>query len=156
MAEEEKVNKRIDAKLKAVGGAVKRVPLGDARRIVREEISKLSGTPFPNSDVEEREFFKNMNRIANSQRFPLDVRTIVENYTKAKIFNLGIRVQCSVCDQRSWHPLEAVRPEIQCPICLSQFRLPTHDPRNEIKWRFIEPRPVRATKAGVSARIPSS
>lgn len=151
MAEEEKVNKRIDAKLKAIAGAVKRVPLGDARRIIREEISKLSGTPFPNSDVEEREFFKNMNRIANSQRFPPDVRTIVENYTKAKIFNLGIRVQCSVCDQRSWHPLEAVRPEIQCPICLSQFRLPTHDPRNEIKWSYKSLGPFALPKQGFGA-----
>jgi hypothetical protein len=150
-AAEEKVYKSIGTKLKAIAGPAKLIPLGDAGRVIREEIAKLSGASFQTRDVEEREFFKNMNRIANSKRFPLNVGTLVENYTGAKIFNLGVRVKCSVCDQRSWHPLEAIRPEIQCPICLSEFGLPTHNPRDEIKWSYKSLGPFALPKQGFGA-----
>jgi hypothetical protein len=147
-AEEEKAGKRIDAKLKAAAGTGERLPLKDARRIMREEFGRLSAVPFATGDVEEREFFKNMNRIANAQRFPADVNVLVENYTRTKISNLGIRVQCSVCDQRSWH---SIRSDIQCPVCLGQFPLPTHDPRNEIKWSYKSLGPLALPKQGFGA-----
>jgi hypothetical protein len=148
---EEKIARRIDAKLKVLAGQTEQVPLADAKKVVREEIGKITGAPFPTKDVEEREFFKNMGRIANSRRFPLDASTLVERYTKARIFNLGVRVQCSVCDQRSWYPLELIRSELQCPICLSQFELPTHNPRNEIKWSYKSLGPFALPKQGFGA-----
>jgi hypothetical protein len=149
--EEEKIARRIDAKLKALAGQTEQIALADAKKIVREEIGKLTGVPFPMKDVEEREFFKNMSRIANSRRFPLDVSTLVQRYTNAKIFNLGVRVQCSVCDQRSWYPLELLKSQLQCPICLSQFELPTHNPRNEIKWSYKSLGPFALPKQGFGA-----
>jgi hypothetical protein len=149
--EEEKIARQIDAKLKALAGQNEQIPLADAKKVVRAEIGKLAGVPFPTKDVEEREFFKNISRIANSRRFPLDASTLVERYTKAKIFNLGVRVQCSVCDQRSWYPLELIRSELQCPICLSQFELPTHNPRNEIKWSYKSLGPFALPKQGFGA-----
>ena len=149
--EEEKIARRIDAKLKVLAGQTEQVPLADAKKVVREEIDKLTGVPFPTKDVEEREFFKNISRIANSRRFPLDAGTLVERYTKARIFNLGVRVQCSVCDQRSWYPLELIKSELQCPICLSQFELPTHNPRNEIKWSYKSLGPFALPKQGFGA-----
>ena len=149
--QEEKIARRIDAKLKTLAGQAEQVPLADAKKVVREEIGKLTGVPFPTKDVEEQEFFKNINRIANSRRFPLDAGTLVERYTKARIFNLGVRVQCSVCDQRSWYPLELVKSELQCPICLSQFELPTHNPRNEIKWSYKSLGPFALPKQGFGA-----
>jgi hypothetical protein len=150
-AEEDKLRKRIDAKLKAAKGAGGQIPLGEARRIIGEEMRRVSGTTLATGDVEEREFFKNMSRIANSQRFPLNVGTLVENYTKAKLFNLGIRVQCSVCEQRAWHPLEVMRSEIECPICLSRFPLPIHDPRNALKWSYKSLGPFALPKQGFGA-----
>jgi hypothetical protein len=149
--QEEKIAHRIDARLKALASQAEQVPLVDAKKVVREEIGKLTGIPFPTKDVEEQEFFKNINRIANSRRFPLDAGTLVERYTKARIFNLGVRVQCSVCDQRSWYPLELVKSELQCPICLSQFELPTHNPRNEIKWSYKSLGPFALPKQGFGA-----
>jgi len=132
-------------------GAGEQVSLGEAQRIIGEEISEVSRTTMATGDVDEREFFKNMNRVARTHRFPVNVGTLVENYTKAKIFNLGIRVQCSVCEQRSWHPLEAMRSEIECPICLSRFPLPIHDPRNELKWSYKSLGPFALPKQGFGA-----
>ena len=136
-AEEEKIKKRIHAKLKAFGGTAETVPIPDVDRIVGEELGRLSGAPFRTGDVDERVFFDKMNRIAKlAHPFPVTVHTLVENFIAAKIFNLGIKVQCAVCEQRSWHPLEAIKPELHCPICLSAFPLPVHNPRNEIKWSY--------------------
>ncbi len=92
-----------------------------------------------------------MSRIANSLRFPPNVRTLVEQYTAAKIFNLGIRVQCSLCEQRSWHPLEAIKAELRCPICLSAFPLPMHSPRDDIKWSYKSLGPFALPKQGFGA-----
>ena len=151
-AEEEKIRKRIHAELKALGGATKMVPLRDADRIVREELGKLSNAPFQTGDVEEKAFFDKMNQIANlAGPFPLNVHTLVENCTAAKIFNLGIKVQCAVCEQRSWHPLEAIEAELRCPICLSAFPLPVHNPRNEIKWSYKSLGPFALPKQGFGA-----
>jgi hypothetical protein len=150
-AEEDRIKKRIDAKLMTAAGAGEQVSLGEAQRIIGEEISEVSRTTMATGDVDEREFFKNMNRVARTHRFPVNVGTLVENYTKAKIFNLGIRVQCSVCEQRSWHPLEAMRSEIECPICLSRFPLPIHDPRNELKWSYKSLGPFALPKQGFGA-----
>ena len=150
-AEEERIKKRVNGKLKAAAAAGGHVSLKEAQQVVGEEISQMSGATLATGDVEEREFFKNMHQIANSQRFPLNVGALVENYTKAKIFNLGIRVQCNVCEQRSWHPLESMRPEIECPICLSRFPLPIHDPRNELKWSYKSLGPFALPKQGFGA-----
>jgi hypothetical protein len=150
-AGEEKAKKRVQAKLKAAGGAAKLVPLGDASRIIREELGKASEIAFQTGDIEEQEFFGHMHRIANSQRFPINVDMLVQSCVAAKIFNLGIRVRCSVCGQRSWHPLEAIKAEIHCPICLSEFRLPTHDPREEIKWSYKSLGPFALPKQGFGA-----
>ncbi|HXW18289.1 MAG TPA: hypothetical protein VEJ39_08290 [Candidatus Acidoferrales bacterium] len=150
-AEEEKVRKGIESRLKGAAGTGKLVPLADATNIVSKEIAKMPGASFVTHDVEEREFLKNMHKIANSLRFPIDVGTLVENCTGAKIFNLGVRVQCSVCGQRSWHPLEAIRAEVQCPICLSEFPLPTHKPRDEIKWSYKSLGPFALPKQGFGA-----
>ena len=60
----------------------------------------------------------------------------VQLYTDAKIFTLGLEVQCSVCTQRSWHALDSASYEVQCPRCLSRFKLPIHNPAGELKWSY--------------------
>jgi hypothetical protein len=65
-----------------------------------------------------------------------DVHRRVQQYTHRRVFTLGIEVQCSVCTQRSWYALDAAGYEIQCPKCLSQFKLPIHNPSGELKWAY--------------------
>jgi hypothetical protein len=47
-----------------------------------------------------------------------------------------LEVQCSVCTQRSWHAIDSANYDIQCPKCLSHFKLPIHNPAGELKWAY--------------------
>ena len=40
---------------------------------------------------------------------------------------------------------------MQCPICLSHFRLPTKNPRNEIKWSYKSLGPFALPKQAFGA-----
>ena len=81
-------------------------------------------------------FFAEMKAI-NAANPPVgDVHAFVRQYTDAKIFTLGLVVQCSVCTQRSWYALDVADYEVQCPKCLSKFNLPIHNPSGELKWAY--------------------
>jgi hypothetical protein len=67
---------------------------------------------------------------------PRDIHRLVERYTDAKIFSLGVEVQCAVCTQRSWHAVDGLEYEILCPKCLSKFKLPVHNPGADLKWSY--------------------
>ena len=77
-----------------------------------------------------------MREIGSSYVAFRDIHDLVERYTDAKIFSLGVEVQCSVCTQRSWHSVDSLEYEILCPKCLSKFKLPVHNPATELKWSY--------------------
>jgi hypothetical protein len=60
-------------------------------------------------------FFAEIKKIAEDRSIPADVQRLVERYTDAKIFTLGLVVLCSVCTQRSWYPLHVADYQVQCP-----------------------------------------
>ena len=64
------------------------------------------------------------------------VYIVVFSYTPMRKLYLGLEVQCSVCTQRSWHALDSASYEVQCPRCLSRFKLPIHNPAGELKWSY--------------------
>ena len=145
------INRRLGGKMKAGSKDGVTVPLGHARQIVRDELEMISRGSNQSRDVVDAEFFKNVNKIARSQLFPADVHRLVERYTQAKIFNLGIRVQCKVCEQRSWHPVGSIDNELQCPVCLSSFGLPSQNPKDEIKWSYKSLGPFALPKQAFGA-----
>jgi hypothetical protein len=149
--EEERLKKRIDKKLGELAGRASTIATADAKRIVRDEIEKSLRSSSQGGDVTDGEFFGHMKRIANSQLFPSDVHRLAEAYTEAKIFHLGVRLQCDVCKQHSWYPLEDIKHELQCPICLSAFKLPTHNPGKEIRWSYKSLGPFALPKQGFGA-----
>jgi hypothetical protein len=93
-------------------------------------------------------FFAQMNRINESSLIKSEIPRLVRRYTDAKIFTLGIEVQCPVCTQHSWHAADAIRYDIQCQRCLSQSSLPIHDPRTGLKWAYKAHGPFAAPKRG--------
>ena len=149
-SEDEKCSKTIDRKLKALAGNATMVRVGDAVRTVREEIAKLHRRPERSAGVVDEAFFGKIKRIAASYPFPCDVHELVERYADAKIFNLGVNVQCSVCGQRSWYAIPGLDYELQCPACLSAFKLPLHDPRS-IRWSYKSLGPFALPKQAYGA-----
>ena len=103
-----------------------------SRRLIKylEDLSRTG------SDDLAKTFFDQMVRINTENLIEADIHQRVRSYTEARIFTLGLKVQCPVCTQRSWHGLEAINYEVQCPKCLSSFTLPIHDPNGELKWAY--------------------
>jgi hypothetical protein len=81
-------------------------------------------------------FFGEVKKIAKDRPIQADVHRLVERYTDAKIFTLGMEVLCPVCTQRSWYALDVADYEVQCSKCLSSFKLPIHNPSGELKWAY--------------------
>jgi hypothetical protein len=81
-------------------------------------------------------FFAEVKKIAEDRPISADVHRLVERYTDAKIFTLGLVMLCPLCTQRSWYPLDMADYEVQCPKCLSSFKLPIHNPSGELKWAY--------------------
>lgn len=150
VAEENRTKKRLEEKLKRAGDTSKNVGIADAVRLALEEIERASRSPIQGSDVLVEDFRAEMNKIANSMSANPGVDDLIESYTRTKIFNLGVRVQCSVCGQHSWHPVDRMDYELECPICLSTFRLPTHNPRG-IKWSYKSLGPFALPKQAYGA-----
>jgi hypothetical protein len=81
-------------------------------------------------------FFAEIKKIAEAPPISIDVHRLIERYTDAKIFTLGLEVLCPVCTQRSWYALDTADYEVQFPKCLSSFKLPIHNPSGELKWAY--------------------
>jgi hypothetical protein len=55
--------------------------------------------------------------------------------TDLNIVRLGMNIQCPVCQQRSWHSMDALDYQIRCEKCLHVFTIPSHSP-DELKWAY--------------------
>ena len=150
LTEEDRTKKRLEAKFKRAGDAAKKITIADATRLALGEIEGALRSPLLGGDVLVEDFRAQMNKIANSMFVTPNVDELIERYTKAQIFNLGVRVQCSVCGQHSWHPVDRMNYELECLICLSAFKLPTHNSR-EIKWSYKSLGPFALPKQGYGA-----
>ncbi len=51
------------------------------------------------------------------------------------IIEFGSELQCSFCDQRSFHRLASLKDKMKCPVCQNEFYIPAHN-ANEIKWAY--------------------
>jgi len=67
----------------------------------------------------------------------------------SKIVQLGTKLQCGICSRRSWHPINQLNYSVGCPHCLSDFEIPSHNPR-AIEWSYktIGPFAARGRAAG--------
>ena len=59
---------------------------------------------------------------------------ILSQLIVSKVFQLGMRIQCSVCTQSSWYSVKDVDYELQCPKCLESLPFPFAP--KEIKWAY--------------------
>jgi hypothetical protein len=150
VGEESKIKNRIDTKFKEISGDSKTISVGTARTLVWEEVERALRSPVRTGDVVAKEFRGNISRIANSMRVAPNVDDLIEEYTKAKIFSLGVQVQCSVCEQHSWHSIDRMNYELECPICLSTFKLPVRNTQ-EIKWSYKSLGPFALPKQAFGA-----
>ena len=61
-------------------------------------------------------------------------RQILSQLITSNIFQLGMRIQCSVCTQSSWYSMKDADYVLQCPKCLESLSFPFAP--KEIKWAY--------------------
>ena len=59
---------------------------------------------------------------------------ILQQLIEAKVFQLGVEIQCPVCTQSSWYSVKDADYELQCPKCLEQISFPSVS--KEVKWSY--------------------
>lgn len=52
------------------------------------------------------------------------------------VFRLGLRMQCSICLQDSWYPLENLAPTLRCDRCLRDWDFPLQKPPGSQAWHY--------------------
>ena len=75
-------------------------------------------------------------KIANRMGYQVEDATdrIIQQLIDAKVFELGLEVQCPVCTRTSWYSVKAADREIQCSGCPAQFSFPSMS--KEIRWSY--------------------
>lgn len=130
--------------------------LSSSGKIASEMVELLGGLHMIDL-IRNEKLIKFLNKYGKRDGFSIgDFQREVENkanlkkYIEAKIFKLGIRVQCPDCSQHLWFSLDELKYNLCCSICLSNFDLPTEDPR-KIKWRYKIIGPFALPKKGDGA-----
>jgi len=83
----------------------------------------------------KQEVWREVQRIAKEDAFDADPRGLIQRLTEQDIIRLGLFIQCPVCQQRSWHALNALGYVLTCEKCLDVFAVPTHTP-DDLKWAY--------------------
>ena len=112
--------------------------VGGLSILTRRGIIRLLGKM--NTSIEKsrsEEFVRSeINKIANqtAPRWQGAAEGILQQLIEAKVFQLGMEIQCPVCTQSSWYSVEAVNYELQCPKCLENLSFPHAS--KEVKWAY--------------------
>ena len=75
-------------------------------------------------------------KIANQGKYKREggAERIIQELIDAKVFQLGMEIQCSICTKRSWYSVKAADYELQCSQCLSQISFPPDS--KKVKWAY--------------------
>lgn len=83
----------------------------------------------------EPTFRSRIQKIANRDRMLMGAERYCERLVEVGVFRPGLEMQCPVCIQRSWYPVDALSYELRCTKCLSTFPLPSQVAR-DTKWAY--------------------
>ena len=61
----------------------------------------------------------------------------IEQLVDKRIIELGVKVQCVICLQRSFIPLDDIKSEIICNHCRAHFTVPKFNPKDTFKWSYV-------------------
>jgi hypothetical protein len=103
--------------------------------LTRLSLIELLNTMSEGKSLLQKTFWGKIQKIANEDKLNADPKGLLNRLTELKIFRLGVDIQCPICQQRSWHTLSEFDYNINCPICLNKFDIPSHSP-NDIKWSY--------------------
>ena len=84
----------------------------------------------------EKSVRSEIGKIANQAGYKVEdaVDRIIQRLIDAKVFELGLEVQCPICRRTSWYSGKPTSGELQCTGCPAQFPFPSMS--KEAKWSY--------------------
>jgi hypothetical protein len=76
-----------------------------------------------------------LDKISQASKYSQKADRIISRLIGTQMLQLGIEVQCPVCNQRSWYSVKDADYELRCVNCLERFSLPAHSPA-DIVWSY--------------------
>ena len=89
-------------------------------------LREISGKALEKTEGESNEVHK--------QRVDIQAKQIRKKLIDSNALQLGLEVQCTVCNKRSWYSLKNSDYELRCPECHAQFSLPQNI--EDIEWAY--------------------
>ena len=135
------------------------VKLSPAGRIARQMLKQLGGIWGINILAEEglikllremtggktkrhKKFWGEISKIVNQRWGNINknklsglVKRMIKKLTEDRIIQVGMEIQCPICQQYSWYSVKEADYQLKCPKCLARFELPSYSPK-EIKWSY--------------------
>jgi hypothetical protein len=105
-----------------------------ARKGIIQLLSEINSSG--ESIMLEEELRSRISKIANQSEYKIKdlANKILQQLTKAKVIQLGLKVQCPVCTQHSSYSVSSADYKLQCPKCLDQFSFPSAS--KKVKWAY--------------------
>jgi hypothetical protein len=104
-------------------------------RLANRVLLKLLETMSHGKPLGLKAFRSQMHKVASAEKYLKDPNRILEDLIRARAFELGIRIQCPICAERSWYSLREADYDVKCATCLEIFSVPSHSP-SDIEWAY--------------------
>lgn len=79
-----------------------------------------------------------LKKIANTREalWRRSGENLLQELLKANVIQLGVELDCTFCNQPSFHSIDELNYKIKCPNCLELIDLPTFSPAKLITWAY--------------------
>lgn len=69
--------------------------------------------------------------------------SIIQQFTRNKVLQIGMEIQCPECTKHSWYSVKRADYELQCSGCLAEFSFPSES--KDVKWSYRTLGPFSST-----------
>lgn len=74
-------------------------------------------------------------QVIASEGLHFDSERFLGRLIEVSALRLGAKIQCPVCTRHNWYELDALKYQMRCRLCLSDFDAPVHSPKS-IEWTY--------------------
>lgn len=92
-----------------------------ANRHLLEFVDGLSGDRMINLEA----CLGRMTEIVNKAGLEIGPIDLIDDLVEKNMLRLGLQIRCPRCGRRSWYSVDAVTYDVQCPLCLEVFPIPS-------------------------------
>lgn len=96
---------------------------------------QLIGSMSGNKVVHSEKVLEELGRLESQKRIH-DRKAFLKRLLDLNILELGVNLKCDICGRESFHKIDGLKKDLNCPKCLAEFELPMHNPQKDFKWAY--------------------